>query len=114
MSDKFRKFLDAFRAGDVEQSTLGTAIEVSANGTTTVPPSEYERLVFKQFADMKRAEQGYFFASYWRLAALSTKREEGHHLYFRAALFGVVLFLLALLLRFSLIFSHVPNATKNR
>jgi hypothetical protein len=34
-----------------------TAIEVSANGTTTVPPSEYERLVFKQFADMKRAEQ---------------------------------------------------------
>jgi hypothetical protein len=57
MSDKFRKFLDAFRAGGVEQSTLGTAIEVSANGTTTVPPSEYERLVFKQFADMKRAGQ---------------------------------------------------------
>jgi hypothetical protein len=47
---------------------------------------------------------GYFFASYWRLTAFSTKREEGHHLYFRAALFGVVLFLLALFLRFSLIF----------
>jgi hypothetical protein len=47
---------------------------------------------------------GYFFASYWRLTAFSTKREKGHHFYFRAALFGVVLFLLALLLRFSLIF----------
>jgi hypothetical protein len=57
MSDKFRKFFDAFRAGGIEQSALGTAIEVSANGTTTVPPSEYERLVFKQFADMKRAER---------------------------------------------------------
>jgi hypothetical protein len=57
MTDKFRRFLDAFRAGGVERSALGTPIEVSANGTTTVPPSEYERLVFKQFADMKRAEQ---------------------------------------------------------
>jgi hypothetical protein len=46
---------------------------------------------------------GYYFASYWRLTAFSTKREEGHHLYFRAALFGVVLFLLALLLRFCMI-----------
>jgi len=45
---------------------------------------------------------GYYFASYWRLTAFSTKREEGHHLYFRAALFGAVLFLLALLLRFGL------------
>jgi hypothetical protein len=55
MSEEIRKFVDAFRAGGVERSTLGTAIEVSANGTTTVPPSEYQRIVFKQFADMERA-----------------------------------------------------------
>ena len=45
-----------FERGGVEHSALGTAIEVRANGTTIVPPSEYARLVFKQFADMKRAE----------------------------------------------------------
>jgi hypothetical protein len=46
---------------------------------------------------------GYYFASSWRVTAFSTKREEGQHLYFRAALFGVLLFLLALILRLVLI-----------
>jgi hypothetical protein len=46
---------------------------------------------------------GYWFSSYWRLTAFSTKRAEGHHLYFRAALVGAALFLFALLLRTVLI-----------
>jgi hypothetical protein len=42
---------------------------------------------------------GYFFAYSWKLTAYATRRAEGHHLYFRAALFGVFLFGAALLLR---------------
>lgn len=42
---------------------------------------------------------GYFFAYWWRLTAYSTRRVEGHHLYFRAAFCGIILFGLALLLR---------------
>ena len=42
---------------------------------------------------------GYYFALRWRLMAYATRRVEGHHLYFRAALSGVVLFLIALGLR---------------
>lgn len=35
---------------------------------------------------------GYFFAAWWRLTSYATRRYEGHHLYFRAALCGVVFF----------------------
>jgi hypothetical protein len=42
---------------------------------------------------------GYFFVYTWRLTAYSTRRVEGHHLYFRAAFCGVVFFAIALLLR---------------
>jgi len=57
MTDKLRRFIDLFSAGGVVRSKFGTAIEVSANGTTTVPESEYKKIVFKQFEDMKRAER---------------------------------------------------------
>jgi hypothetical protein len=46
---------------------------------------------------------GYYFASLWRLTAFATRRVEGHHLYFRAALCGVICFAAALLLRTVLI-----------
>jgi hypothetical protein len=46
---------------------------------------------------------GYCFAYLWRATTLTTKRAEGHHLYFRATLFGSVLFVLALALRSLLI-----------
>jgi hypothetical protein len=42
---------------------------------------------------------GYWFCSLWRVTAFSTRRIEGHHLYFRAALYGALLFVLALALR---------------
>lgn len=42
---------------------------------------------------------GYFFAYWWRLTAYSTRRVEGHHLYFRAAFCGVIFFGIALLAR---------------
>jgi hypothetical protein len=42
---------------------------------------------------------GYFFAYWWRLTAYSTRRVEGHHLYFRAAFCGVIFFAMAILLR---------------
>jgi hypothetical protein len=42
---------------------------------------------------------GYFFAAWWRLTAYATRRYDGHHLYFRAALCGVISFIVALALR---------------
>jgi hypothetical protein len=50
---------------------------------------------------------GYFFAAWWRLTSYATRRYEGHHLYFRAALCGVIFFALALLLR-TQVLSHIP------
>ena len=42
---------------------------------------------------------GYCFAYQWHATALATKRADGHHLYFRAALCGSVLFVVALGMR---------------
>jgi hypothetical protein len=42
---------------------------------------------------------GYFFAAWWKVTAYATRRSEGHHLYFRAALCGVIFFACALALR---------------
>ena len=42
---------------------------------------------------------GYCFAYIWRATAFATKRAEGHHLYFRAALCGAALFAFALCIR---------------
>jgi hypothetical protein len=41
---------------------------------------------------------GYCFAYVWRVTAFTTKRIEGHHLYFRAALWGAMFFSIALAL----------------
>src|SRR5260221_11362714 len=48
---------------------------------------------------------GYCFAYIWRATAFATKRAEGHHLYFRAALCGAALFAFALCIR-TLLGSH--------
>jgi hypothetical protein len=42
---------------------------------------------------------GYYFASYWNFTKFRCAREDGHRLYFRAALYGTFLFLIAYLLR---------------
>jgi len=46
---------------------------------------------------------GYCFAYVWRVTAFTTKRVEGHHLYFRAALWGTLFFAFALALRLTLL-----------
>jgi hypothetical protein len=46
---------------------------------------------------------GYCFAYVWRVTAFTTRRIEGHHLYFRAALWGTMFFAIALALRLALI-----------
>jgi len=51
---------------------------------------------------------GYCFSYLWRATRFTTRRAEGHHLYFRAALFGSFLFVLALELR-SLLMALLPG-----
>jgi len=46
---------------------------------------------------------GYIFANKWLITSYSVAREEGHRLYFRAAFYGVFVFIVALLLRFILL-----------
>jgi hypothetical protein len=50
---------------------------------------------------------GYCFAYVWRGTKFTTRRVDGHHLYFRAALCGAILFAIALALRIVLI-KHFP------
>jgi len=51
---------------------------------------------------------GYCFASVWRRTVLTTRKLDGHHLYFRAALCGAILFLSALAARTTLL-AHWPT-----
>lgn len=51
---------------------------------------------------------GYYFSILWRLTAFSTRRVDGHHLYFRAALYGAIFFAVALVLK-NFVFIHVPG-----
>jgi hypothetical protein len=47
---------------------------------------------------------GYCFAYLWRAISFATRRAEGHHLYFRAAICGTIIFSLTLVLRAALIY----------
>ena len=59
MNDKFREFgkqlLDAVTPGGVEHSVLGTRIDVSPNGTTSVPTQDLKTILFKRFDEMNRS-----------------------------------------------------------
>jgi hypothetical protein len=46
---------------------------------------------------------GYYFSYLWRLTGYAIRRSEGHHLYFHAALFGIIFFIVAFILRMFLI-----------
>jgi len=50
---------------------------------------------------------GYCFVYVWRGTRFTTRRIDGHHLYFRAALCGAVLFSIALAVRIELV-GHSP------
>jgi hypothetical protein len=49
---KFGELLGAVRPGGTEHSLLGTAIDVSSNGTTSLPASVLQDIVLKRFAEM--------------------------------------------------------------
>ncbi len=59
MSDKSTKFRDFFQGvlpGGVVRSDSGVAINVSANGTSTVAAKELEKVIFKRFNEMKTTD----------------------------------------------------------
>ncbi len=58
---------------------------------------------------------GYFFASRWNFTKFRCAREDGHRLYFRAALYGTFLFFAAYLLRIALLnFSTVYSGLETK
>ena len=55
MNGKVTKFLDFFHGvlpGGVVRSDGGAAIHISPNGTSTVPPKEFQAIIFKRFEEM--------------------------------------------------------------
>jgi hypothetical protein len=51
-----RSVVDAVSPSGVEHSVFGTAINVSRNGTGSVPAKELESVLFKRFEEMHRTE----------------------------------------------------------
>ena len=49
--------LNAITPGGVELSIQGTTINVSANGTTSVPPKDLKNILFKRFEEMNRSAE---------------------------------------------------------
>jgi hypothetical protein len=50
---KFREFVDALKAAGVVRSDSGTAIHVSANGTTTASAGALDKIIRERFQDMR-------------------------------------------------------------
>ena len=50
---KFREFVDSLKAAGVVHSDSGTAIHVSANGTTTASAGALDKIVRERFRDMR-------------------------------------------------------------
>jgi hypothetical protein len=53
--DRFR--LWSVLPGGMVRSTLGTAISVSSNGTSTIHPPDLEGVVFRRFREMRAAAE---------------------------------------------------------
>jgi hypothetical protein len=56
MSGKYTIFGNVFHSllpGGVVRSDAGTVINVSSNGTSTIPAQELEKVIFKRFDEMK-------------------------------------------------------------
>ena len=58
MSTKFRDFLQVFTPGGVVHSDSGADINVSAEGTSSVPAGALKDVVFKRFKEMNVAAAG--------------------------------------------------------
>ncbi len=54
---KFREFVDALKPAGVVHSNSGTAIHVSANGTTTASDSALDKIVRERFQDMRTSRE---------------------------------------------------------
>jgi hypothetical protein len=55
MSTKLREFLDRILPGSAAHSDSESKLHVSANGTSTVPAGELEKIVFERFREMDRS-----------------------------------------------------------
>jgi hypothetical protein len=53
---KFATFVDAFVPGRVKPSSARTGVDVSWNGTSSVPSGAIEEALFKRFKEMHSAE----------------------------------------------------------
>ena len=54
---KFRAFVDALMASGIVRSDSGTAIHVSANGTTTASASALDKVIRERFQDMRAPQE---------------------------------------------------------
>ena len=56
-SAKFKDFFNGVTPGGVVRSNSGATINVSSNGTSTVPARELEQIIFKRFDEMTLQDQ---------------------------------------------------------
>ena len=52
---RIKQFIELFTPGGTEYTSKGIAIHYSSDGVTTIPPSEYEKIVFPQLEEFKKA-----------------------------------------------------------
>ena len=57
MALSFLNLLDIVTARGEEQTELGTKINISGNGTTTVAPHDLQTVLARRFAEMKGGEE---------------------------------------------------------
>jgi hypothetical protein len=52
---RVKRFIELFTPGGTEYTSLGTEIHYSSDGVTTIPESEYEKILFTRLDEFKRA-----------------------------------------------------------
>jgi hypothetical protein len=52
---RIKRFIELFTPGGTEYTSKGIAIHYSSDGVTTIPPSEYKKIIFPQLEEFKKA-----------------------------------------------------------
>jgi hypothetical protein len=52
---RIKRFIELFTPGGTEYTSKGIEIHYSSDGVTTIPPSEYEKILFPQLEEFKKA-----------------------------------------------------------
>jgi hypothetical protein len=55
---RIRRFIELFTPGGTEYTPSGIAIVYSRTGATTIPTSEYEKILFQRLDEFKRVGSG--------------------------------------------------------